>query len=284
MVMMMPTLSAPPPSYDTYLHACLKEGNVVRWGDSAWPLTVYIAPFRWYEASKQRNAKAYEQMAWECFEAWSALSQGLVSFRRVTTKLASQINVAWRRVDRTSLGHCETLWKANRLYSAEISIGISDGLLHAQYNNPTEVKHTILHEVGHALGLLGHSHGQGDIMYVPHQYGVDSLTPRDVNTLRWLYKLPIGCNPASEAARLGLKSPWLMAHFLEAWHTGQPSFGQALAQVNHALMANTPSPSGLDIGGQQQLLSQMGQFLMATSNIQPSLKPIIMPNTNSQFK
>lgn len=58
--------------------------------------------------------------------------------------------------------------RANQLYSAEVSIGLTEGLVHADYMDEGEVYHTILHEIGHAVGL-GHSPFKKDIMYTPHQ-------------------------------------------------------------------------------------------------------------------
>jgi predicted Zn-dependent protease len=50
---------------------------------------------------------------------------------------------------------------------------------------------TMLHEMGHALGLMGHSPDPGDIMY-RNVGGAEGLSSRDHETLRRLYAKPIG--------------------------------------------------------------------------------------------
>ena len=56
----------------------------------------------------------------------------------------------------------------------------------------TDLYTTVLHEMGHALGLMGHSPDPGDIMYpgmTPEQAG---LSARDRATLTALYRSPNG--------------------------------------------------------------------------------------------
>ncbi len=157
------------------------------------PLTVYIAPFRWYKAAHAGDSYKYQQMVINALNEWQNAMGGLISFLVVPKLHDSMINIDWRRVDRKSFGECH--WSYNKdciIYSAEVQIGLSDGIICQKYMDESEVYHTILHEIGHAIGLSGHSPDDKDIMYTPHKYGVTKISKRDINTLRWLYRFDIG--------------------------------------------------------------------------------------------
>ena len=143
----------------------------------------------------------------DAFNVWTAASGGKLRFHTVNSYYDSHINVVWRRVDRQALGHCQFNWEPNTkiLYGAEVSIGLSDGRIHKQYDNDTEVYHTILHEVGHSLGL-GHSPYKQDIMYTPHQYGVSALSDNDKYSLQWLYRITPGTPVKKLAAQHGIQT------------------------------------------------------------------------------
>lgn len=244
----------------TYLQQCLRNGKIMRWANNCMPLKFYIAPFRFY--SKKGEDYKYRDMVRKALNEWQKISAGRITFALVDSLHASQVNLDWKRVDRKALGHCYFHFDGqNRLYSAEVQIGISDGVIHQGYMAEEEVYHTILHEIGHALGL-GHSANKDDIMYTPHQYGVVSLSQNDKFTLQWLYNLPIGFTPSEVISKYAVSASDIDSAVLKIIEKKSPS---EFEKVKNSIVAEKK-----DLLQEAENIADLKKYNVALQNVKIS--------------
>lgn len=272
----------------TYLQYALKENRVFRWPDKLMPLKIYIAPFRWYQTAKQQEASLYHLYVAEALKIWHEATLGKFTFIITNDYNNSNINILWRRVNRKSLGLCHINGTKDYLmYSAEVEIGISDGIIHAQYQDTSEVKHTIIHEMGHAIGLA-HSPYEDDIMFVPHRYGVVSPSYRDLNTAKWLYMLEPGFDATPYKEDWGLEPSASIDELIWVYeHEDEIVSGKYSAKEDQSSSSQLQASPETKIMTQQDILAYQNLYNMSLQHIKVDLtqkKPINKQSENSSPK
>jgi predicted Zn-dependent protease len=188
---MAPTNGPSTANEPDYLDAVNTEGNF-RWSPDKLPIDVYIADG--YAVSGYQPG--YRQMMVDAFNAWCDSSSGTMSWREVQNPNKSDVMVSWTsspniRPGAVEAGQTKTLVQQNKLTGdgkiMNAQISILTELMGRPFNEDA-MRKTCLHEVGHALGLQGHSDVPTDIMYpTVNEHQVARLKARDVNTLARLY-------------------------------------------------------------------------------------------------
>jgi hypothetical protein len=178
------------------------------------PIPVYITPF---------SDADFTNSVIRGFEAWEEQTSGLVRFVQIDSPEGARIRVAWKHLgaapDDTgcTLGaHTITKWKTKAPGSlAMLSVGLVPVPLYIpklgpKYSVPPQLievnldlierknpeiryltlQNVVTHELGHALGILGHSPYKNDMMY-PITDEHSRLSPRDIATISKIYNAKV---------------------------------------------------------------------------------------------
>lgn len=180
---------------ENYIDKVTEKGNVFRWQSDSMPLKVYI----------DKNTKkleyfnnAFLESAKAAFAEWSKSSNNKISFDYSSSIEQANIKVFWQDVFNNKLkgskegtfyaaGITSPEYKDKDLYAMTITMSTTDP--NGKPHTPEAIRKILMHEIGHALGIMGHSEDKNDIMYAYSQSGSGKLTHRDINTINLLYDL-----------------------------------------------------------------------------------------------
>ncbi len=173
---------------DNYLNLVNTDG--LRWSSAKMPLTVFIHP-----GQCRDYQPAFEQALIEAFTMWDQETRGAVKFTRTFNPNGADIVCNWTDDPNVIIsdatgnegGRCTPTASHGAYIHADLAFLTYRGA-DKQKHTPAGIKAIALHEIGHAIGLAGHSDHHKDIMYFVGHEGVRPiLSYRDVNTATLLY-------------------------------------------------------------------------------------------------
>lgn len=171
-----------------YLNNCLVDGKLVRWTNM--PIGIFFdtanPPENWGSTDKV--------MFQDAMTDWSNTTNGAISFTVLSQPSNPFINVKW--VKDSPMGQPEAAGVAkfesvvidNKLYFQRVDIELATTRIGGVPYTTADQKIIALHELGHALGLWGHSDSPADIMYGSGIINTRGISSGDSLTINALYQ------------------------------------------------------------------------------------------------
>jgi len=182
------TAAQPMASQADYYQEVTRHG-LIRWAAQQMPLRVFIDE----NCSLEAYNKVYAAILKAAFLEWASRSQGLIGINFARQRAQADIICTW--TDNISKFSAEGEPAETRLYGGQS--GLARGEIEILVISPSskqaltedQMNGVALHEVGHVLGLAGHSNSRGDIMFFSPYNTSDwrDISVRDETTLVRLY-------------------------------------------------------------------------------------------------
>lgn len=155
----------------------------------------YINELSQYAIWKQKNRitvwvqpnTIYTAAIYDAFREWMTAGGGCIKFVDANTEKNANIRVYFtERLSENRAGVTHHRSAGKYMISADITIGYKN-LYKNKMLSKDEVYAVAVHEIGHALGIMGHSSNRNDIMYPNTNVIGIHASARDFNTIREFY-------------------------------------------------------------------------------------------------
>ncbi len=182
--------------------------KTMRWADKDIPIKIYIANGDAVPGYQQ----AYSKSLQDALAAWEEASEGKIKFEQVPTADKASITFKWSDNPKdvsnpAEGGEAKLIPYGNALRSVRLVV-LTTKRLPGMVLNAQVIKFICIHELGHALGIAGHSQSPNDIMFssLPLNFEQLKLSERDGKTLRKLYATEVAAAPDDSPSTTELAS------------------------------------------------------------------------------
>lgn len=163
-----------------------------KWQVSQMPLLVFIGS--WDSGSNANSStRSFDSAIRNAFTTWQSDAHGLIKFSFVTNPKDADIECRWVKDQNAfensgEAGQCEFYQDDKNELRCLIKFQSNPISQDALPLDASRLRRIALHEIGHALGLIGHSNNPEDIMFYSTVVKQKSgLSKRDLERLRRLY-------------------------------------------------------------------------------------------------
>lgn len=169
---------------NSYIRGVIAQGDVTRWNTTTFPLKVYI----------QQNSGVpayYVNEIKKAYNKWQNVTGGTISFKLVSSPENADMKCYFEQ-DLPNLSDDTAGYHQFKYYGDTIA----DSVIRFRYTDkngrayPADMIYNVaLHEIGHSLGLAGHSSKSSDLMYPISLNRKYDISKRDLTTLKLLYSM-----------------------------------------------------------------------------------------------
>lgn len=206
---------------NNYIDQVPVNTDIIRWNPKTFPLRVYIDLQDLTKVPEYYNTEIVK-----AFGQWQA-SSGFLSFKFIDSPAPADIVVKFDRLPKNNCTQsgckyvvAHTVPTISKGILKKMTITVYDKDANGSYFSDKELFNTVLHEIGHALGIMGHSYSTDDLMYMAKDGAENSVFTRyrsdfqyisiqDISTLKLLYNIvpTITNTPLSEINTTNLIYP-----------------------------------------------------------------------------
>lgn len=185
---------------DNYISQVPLDTGILRWDTASFPLKIQIL-----DNSQTVIPPYYQEEISKAFSQWENSTQ-FITFEKTDIPQKANIlikilpmpdDVCTQEQCKFVVGFTTPDYKGHILKQMTIVLYAKDPF--GNYFSDKEIYNTSLHEIGHALGIMGHSYSSNDIMhmtsedsngiYSEYRSSFQYLSSKDINTIKLLYTL-----------------------------------------------------------------------------------------------